>query len=106
VGKFINDHVVADLAAYCDENDQRARERGAEWVASDVLADAARHGRYWEGVSEEDVPGDYIHHFRAAQRRATVTKSDVTPEMLGIRRVAIAPVTLTPASGSRSDMKP
>jgi alkanesulfonate monooxygenase SsuD/methylene tetrahydromethanopterin reductase-like flavin-dependent oxidoreductase (luciferase family) len=26
VGQLINDHVVADLAAYCDENDQRARK--------------------------------------------------------------------------------
>lgn len=51
VGKCINNHVVADLAAYCDENDQRAREKGAEWVSSDVLADAGRHAKYWEGVS-------------------------------------------------------
>jgi alkanesulfonate monooxygenase SsuD/methylene tetrahydromethanopterin reductase-like flavin-dependent oxidoreductase (luciferase family) len=82
VGKFINDHVVADIAAYCDENDQRAREKGAEWAASDALADAARHGKYWEGVSEQDVPPDYVHHFRAGQRRASMTRSDVTPEKL------------------------
>jgi alkanesulfonate monooxygenase SsuD/methylene tetrahydromethanopterin reductase-like flavin-dependent oxidoreductase (luciferase family) len=82
VGKFINGHVVADIAAYCDENDQRAREKGAEWAASDVLADASRHGKYWEGVSEADVPPDYVHHFRAGQRRASMTKSDITPERL------------------------
>jgi alkanesulfonate monooxygenase SsuD/methylene tetrahydromethanopterin reductase-like flavin-dependent oxidoreductase (luciferase family) len=82
VGQFINDHVVADLAAYCDESDQRAREKGAAWVASDVRADAGRHAKYWEGVSAEDVPPDYVHHFRAAQRQASVTTSDVTPERL------------------------
>jgi alkanesulfonate monooxygenase SsuD/methylene tetrahydromethanopterin reductase-like flavin-dependent oxidoreductase (luciferase family) len=82
VGPLINDHVVADVAAYCDENDQRAREKGAAWAASDVLADAGRHAKYWEGVSAEEVPPDYVHHFRAAQRRAAMTTSDVTPERL------------------------
>jgi hypothetical protein len=30
----------------------------------------------------EDVPPDYVHHFRAAQRQASMTTSDVTPERL------------------------
>jgi hypothetical protein len=75
-------HVVVDLAAYCDENDQRAREKGAAWAARDVLADAGRHAKYWEGISAEDVPPDDVHHFRAAQRWASMTKSEVTPERL------------------------
>jgi alkanesulfonate monooxygenase SsuD/methylene tetrahydromethanopterin reductase-like flavin-dependent oxidoreductase (luciferase family) len=82
VGKFINDHVVADLRTFCHENDQRAREQGAQWIADDVIPDLNRRAKYWEGVAEAEVPPDYMHHFHAAQRRASTTKSEVTPEKL------------------------
>ena len=82
VGKCINDHMVVDLAAYCDENNQRAREKGAAWAARDVLADAGRHAKDWAGISAEEVPPDDVHHCRAAQRRASMTKSEVTPARL------------------------
>ena len=82
VGKFINDQVVADVLTYCDENDLRAREQGAKWIADDVIPDRNRRVQYWEGVSEEDVPPDYIQHFRSAQRRLATDSTDVTPENL------------------------
>ena len=82
VGKFVNDQVVADILAYCDENDRRAREQGAQWIADDVIPDRNRRAKYWEGVSEAEVPSDYLHHFRSAQRRLSTDRSDVTPESL------------------------
>ena len=82
VGKFVNDHVVADIRAYCGENDHRAREQGAQWIADDIIPDRNRRAKYWEGVSEADVPPDYLHHFRSAQRRLSTDKSDVTAETL------------------------
>ncbi len=82
VGKFVNDQVVADILAYCDENDRRAREQGAQWIADDVIPDRNRRAKYWEEVSEAEVPSDYLHHFRSAQRRLSTDRSDVTPESL------------------------
>ena len=81
-GKFVNEQVVADILAYCGENDLRARKQGAQWIADDVIPDRNRRAKYWEGVSEADVPPDYLHHFRSAQRRLTTDRSDVTPESL------------------------
>ena len=82
VGKFVNEQVVADILAYCDENDRRAREQGAQWIADDLNPDRNRRAKYWEGVSEAEVPSDYLHHFRSAQRRLSTDRSDVTPESL------------------------
>ena len=82
VGKFVNDQVVADVLTYCDENDLRAREQGAKWIADDVIPDRNRRVKYWEGVSEEDVPSDYLNHFHSAQRRLARDSTDVTPENL------------------------
>ena len=82
VGKFINDQVVADVLAYCDEDGRRAREKSARWLDDDVVPDRDRRAKYWEGVSEADVPPDYLHHFRSAQQRSAKTSSDVTAETM------------------------
>ena len=82
VGNFVNNRVIADLFTYCDENDKRAREKSAEWLASKAVADNLRNAKQWKGVREEDVPPEYIRHFRAAQQKASSNKSDVTPQML------------------------
>ena len=42
MGNFVNDRVIADLFTYCDENDKRAREKSAEWLASKAVADSLR----------------------------------------------------------------
>ena len=82
MGNFVNDSVIADLFTYCDENDKRAREKSAEWLASKAVADSLRNAKQWKGVREEDVPPEYIRHFRAAQQKTSSDKSGVTPQML------------------------
>ena len=82
VGHFINEQVVADVVAHCDENDQGAREQAARWLDDDVIPDRDRRAKYWEGVEEADVPPDYLHYFRSAQRRLARAESGVTAESL------------------------
>jgi len=81
VGKFINDHVVASTVAFCDENNERARLKGAEWAAEQIAQTRIRNQRDWEGVPEASVPPEYLYHFRRAQHDP-VLRPDATPESL------------------------
>ena len=81
VGKFINNHVVASTVTFCDENNQRAREKGAVAAAEQIFQTRIRNQQDWAAVSEDSVPPDYIHHFRRAQHDPII-QAEVTPESL------------------------
>lgn len=53
VGKFINDQVVASSIGFCDENQQRTRERGAELAAWNINIRLRNYQRGWSGVDTQ-----------------------------------------------------
>jgi alkanesulfonate monooxygenase SsuD/methylene tetrahydromethanopterin reductase-like flavin-dependent oxidoreductase (luciferase family) len=59
VGKFINNQVMLSIMAHCDENHQRALDRGSEIGAWARNTSRARMAREWEGVDINSVPDDY-----------------------------------------------
>ena len=81
VGKFINNHVTGSSIGFCDENNQRAREKGAEWVVAHIGNARTRQYQDWIGVSEDSVPPDYLAHFRRAQHDP-ILQPDITPESI------------------------
>ena len=62
VGKFINNQVVASSIGFCDENKQRAQERGAEIAAWNINIRLSNYERGWSGVDTKTVPDSYRHH--------------------------------------------
>ena len=67
VGKFINDQVVASSIGFCDENQQRTRERGAELAAWNINIRLRNYQRGWSGVDTQNVPDSYRHHVRRVE---------------------------------------
>ena len=64
VGDFINDKVVVSSIGFCDENEQRCRERGAEIASWNINIRLRNYERGWAGVDTTNVPEDYRHHVR------------------------------------------
>ena len=79
VGKFINDHVVGSTIAFCDENNERAKLKGAEYVAEQITQIRIRNQRDWGEVPASQVPPEYLYHFNRAQHDP-VMRPDATPE--------------------------
>jgi alkanesulfonate monooxygenase SsuD/methylene tetrahydromethanopterin reductase-like flavin-dependent oxidoreductase (luciferase family) len=81
VGKFLNDQVVVSSIGFCDENRQRAMERGAEIAAWNVNIRLRNYERGWQGVDLASVPQDYKYHVRRfewdPQMRKGVAPEDV-----------------------------
>ena len=67
VGKFVNGQVVASSIGFCDENKQRARERGAEIAAWNINIRLRNYERGWSGFDTSNVPENYRHHVRRVE---------------------------------------
>ena len=59
VGRFTNRQVVASTIGFCDEDDSRAREKGAEVAAWYLEQSRQRFVLEWSGVDAEAVPEEY-----------------------------------------------
>ena len=64
VGKFVTNQVAAFTIAYCDENNQRGREIGAEAGMWYLGNSKMRHSSDWAGVDPDSVPKDYEYHLK------------------------------------------
>ena len=67
VGKFVNGQVVASSIGFCDENKQRAMERGAEIAAWNINIRLRNYERGWSGFDTSNVPENYRHHVRRVE---------------------------------------
>ena len=59
VGRFTNRQVVASTIGFCDEDDSRARQKGAEVAAWYLDQSRQRFVLEWAGVDAEAVPEEY-----------------------------------------------
>lgn len=89
VGKFINNKVVVSSIGFCDENKQRARERGAEIAAWNVNIRLKNYAKGWEGVDLGKVPADYKHHVRRAEWDPQMRKGVSSEEVLSSGRFCV-----------------
>ena len=81
VGKYVHDRVAVDTLVFCDEDEGRARQRGAEAALEQMQENSTGFDRFWAGISEESVPEEYKHHYQRYQRSANQA-GQVTPESL------------------------
>ena len=81
VGKFVNNQAAAFTIAYCDENNAKGREIGAEAGMWYFANSRMRHSNDWEGVDPSSVPEDYQYHLRRTQVE-TNRRPDASPDEL------------------------
>ncbi len=83
VGHFINNKIVASTIGFCDENDSKAREKGAA-VADWYLSNARqRLALEWAGVDRDLVPRDYkFYQEGGAHKLDPQMTAPPTPEQL------------------------
>ena len=63
-GQFINDGLVVSSIGFCDENEARCKERGAQIAAWIINIRLRYYERGWRGVDTSNVPKDYRLHVR------------------------------------------
>jgi alkanesulfonate monooxygenase SsuD/methylene tetrahydromethanopterin reductase-like flavin-dependent oxidoreductase (luciferase family) len=63
-GKFIHNHVAANTLAYCGQEREEARARGAELLDWYRNMQRLRDERNWQEVALEEVPEDYKFHLQ------------------------------------------
>jgi len=61
-GKFIHNRVAANTLAYCGQEREAARSRGAELLDWYRQMQRSREERNWQEVALEEVPDDYKFH--------------------------------------------
>jgi alkanesulfonate monooxygenase SsuD/methylene tetrahydromethanopterin reductase-like flavin-dependent oxidoreductase (luciferase family) len=61
-GKFIHNHVAANTLAYCGQERESARTRGAELLDWYRHMQRVREERNWQEVALAEVPEDYRFH--------------------------------------------
>jgi alkanesulfonate monooxygenase SsuD/methylene tetrahydromethanopterin reductase-like flavin-dependent oxidoreductase (luciferase family) len=61
-GKFIHNRVAANTLAYCGQERESARTRGAELLDWYRQMQRVREARNWQEVALEEVPEDYKFH--------------------------------------------
>jgi alkanesulfonate monooxygenase SsuD/methylene tetrahydromethanopterin reductase-like flavin-dependent oxidoreductase (luciferase family) len=89
VGQFINDKVVVSSIGFCDENQQRARERGAEIAAWNINIRLRNYERGWAGVNTKDVPDSYRYHVRRFEWDPQMRKGVSPEEVLSTGRFCV-----------------
>jgi alkanesulfonate monooxygenase SsuD/methylene tetrahydromethanopterin reductase-like flavin-dependent oxidoreductase (luciferase family) len=67
-GHFVNKQVVASTIGFCDEKDQRAREKGAEVAAWYLNQSKQRFTLEWAGVDPDSVPAEYQFYIKGGSR--------------------------------------
>ena len=76
VGKFINKQVVASTIGFCDEKDQRAREKGAEVAGWYLNQSRQRFTLEWSGVDPALVPAEYQFYVQGGAVRGGGPSAD------------------------------
>ena len=77
----MNNQAAAFTIAYCDENNAKGREIGAEAGMWYFANSRMRHSNDWEGVDPNSVPEDYQYHLRRTQVE-TNRRPDASPDEL------------------------
>ena len=68
-GHFINRQVVASSIGFCDENDKRARQKGAEVATWYLEQSKKRFTLEWAGVDPASVPEEYQFYLQGGARK-------------------------------------
>ncbi len=89
VGQFLNDKVVVSSIGFCDENRQRARERGAEIAAWNINIRLRNYERGWAGVDTKNVPESYRHHVRRFEWDPQMRQGVSAEEVLSTGRFCV-----------------
>ena len=69
VGHFLNKQVVASSIGFCDENDRRAREKGAAVAGWYLNQSKKRFTLEWDGVDPDSVPAEYQFYMKGGARQ-------------------------------------
>ena len=76
VGSFINKQVVASTIGFCDEKDQRARQKGAEVAGWYLNQSRQRFTLEWSGVDPSLVPAEYQFYVQGGAVRGGGPSAD------------------------------
>ena len=76
VGRFINRQVVASTIGFCDEDDARARRKGAEVAAWYLEQSRQRFTLEWAGVDPNAVPEEYQFYVQGGATRGGSPSQD------------------------------
>ena len=76
VGRFINRQVVASTIGFCDEDDARARRKGAEVAAWYLEQSRQRFTLEWAGVDADAVPEEYQFYVQGGATRGGSPSQD------------------------------
>ena len=76
VGSFINKQVVASTIGFCDEKDQRARQKGAEVAGWYLNQSRQRFTLAWSGVDPSLVPAEYQFYVQGGAVRGGGPSAD------------------------------
>jgi len=83
VGHFVNNKIVASSIGFCDENDNRAREKGAAVAAWYLNQSRQRFVLEWSGVDPNSVPQEYQFYVTGGSRvMDPQQQTPPTPEQL------------------------
>ena len=78
-GDFINKQVVASSIGFCGENDNRARQKGAEVAGWYLEQSKKRFTLEWSGVDPALVPSDYQFYVQGGARGASQDPQQQAP---------------------------
>lgn len=85
-GHFVNKQVVASTIGFCDENDGKARQKGAEVAGWYLDQSKKRFTLEWSGVDPDLVPDDYRFYIDGGAKREPTQdpqqQAPPTPEQL------------------------
>ena len=76
VGSFVNKQVVASTIGFCDEKDQRAREKGAGVAGWYLNQSKQRFTLEWSGVDPALVPAEYQFYLQGGAVRGGGPSAD------------------------------
>ena len=80
VGSYVNKQVVASTIGFCDEKDQRAREKGAGVAGWYLNQSRQRFTLEWSGVDPSLVPAEYQFYVQGGATRGGGPAQAVDPQ--------------------------
>jgi len=76
IGHFVNRKVVASTIGFCDENGDKAREKGSEVASWYLNQSKQRFALEWAGVDPGGVPPEYQFYINGGAARGGGTSED------------------------------
>ena len=80
VGRFVNRQVVASTIGFCDEDDAKARQKGAEVASWYLEQSRQRFVLEWAGVDPDAVPEEYQFYVHGGARGGGPVKPSEDPQ--------------------------